>query len=148
MRMIRIQNLLDSFITVDDKNKKIVKISCTCRGFQFNNIHKVGKVAHIKYYATPCIHVIRVFDGLIQAGFSLKVPIINEGPTKCTPKIRAAVLEVWGAECFFYGCNETEGLEIHRLIPGFAGGRYSTLNCRPECNLHHKKIHENQKGCH
>lgn len=147
MRTIYIENLLSSFIIVDDERKIILKIHCSCEQFQYHCIHKMGKGMDIKYYATPCLHTARKFQELIDEGYSLKIPNQNKGPMKLTPQIRKAILEVWGTECFHPDC-ESEGTCIHRLIRGNNGGPYTIINSRPYCSLHHKKIHSMEKGCY
>lgn len=148
MRTIWIKNIIgDSFIQVCDRTKQILKIKCPCETFQYNCIHKVGTGYSTKYYSTPCIHTAREYQELISEGYTLKIPTIEKGPMKLTPKIRDAILEVWGKECWIAECNETEDIDIHRLIPGYKGGPYSILNGRPCCNKHHKLIHSADRRC-
>lgn len=44
--------------------------------------------------------------------------------------------------CFFCGSDEYCTLDLHRIIPGCEGGRYTRHNTVCSCSNCHRKIHE------
>lgn len=146
MRTIQLQNKYEGSVVVDDDKKKIMKLHCMCYDFLHRRIHKVGNNMEFKRYATPCKHLIKVFDAFIKQGYILRVPIVNGGAYRLTAKLRKGVYKAWEKQCFIHGCEETENLHIHRIIRGNAGGKYSILNCRPFCQKHHQEIHGKEPG--
>lgn len=45
-------------------------------------------------------------------------------------------------ECYFCGCDEYALLDVHRIIPGKDGGKYSNdYNLIVLCSLCHRKVH-------
>lgn len=143
MRVLKLPDKYETRIWLNDENKIILKIDCSCWNFVNRRIKKVGKVHAIKYYATPCKHLSPWVNVLEKQGYTLKIPTI-EGADKLTSKIRKQVLRVWGDVCFFPNCSETNNLHIHRMIAGAYGGKYCMINCRPYCIKHHKLIHQGE----
>ena len=127
-------------VWVDDEKKIIIKIDCDCWNFQNKRIRKVGRVQDIKFVGFPCKHLLSVVNALKLQGYKFKELTAGIGLDKCTPKLRKIILEVYKNECSVEGCEETTGLEIHRITPGVNGGKYSLMNCEPRCKKHHQMI--------
>lgn len=45
-------------------------------------------------------------------------------------------------KCFFCGNEEYCTLDVHRIVPGSDGGRYTEHNTVTSCSNCHRKIHE------
>lgn len=45
-------------------------------------------------------------------------------------------------KCFFCGNKEYCTLDVHRIVPGSEGGRYTENNTVTSCSNCHRKIHE------
>lgn len=127
---------------INDEKKLIVKMHCSCWNFANRRIKKHGSVHNIKFYAEPCKHLESAVDSLKNQGYSIKIPS-NKGSDKLTTKIKRGVIKVWGNTCFYNNC-ERKDITIHRLVRGNAGGKYSLLNCRPLCPVHHKMMHQKE----
>lgn len=147
LRTLWMDNILDSFIKVDDDNKKVIQFGCTCKEFRTWCLRSSGRVSTIKKWAVPCLHHARVFSALVSAGYTIKVPRFEDGPKKLTPKLRKEILDFYQNICQEFECEEIESLEVHRIIRGNQGGTYTKENCRPLCKPHHKKVHEMEPGC-
>jgi len=44
-------------------------------------------------------------------------------------------------ECYFCGENDYDLLDVHRIIPGEEGGKYTEYNTLTACANCHRKIH-------
>lgn len=44
-------------------------------------------------------------------------------------------------KCYFCSCDDYELLDVHRIVPGEAGGKYTDWNCLVTCCKCHRKIH-------
>lgn len=44
-------------------------------------------------------------------------------------------------KCHFCGCDQYELLDVHRIIEGSDGGKYTEFNTVTTCALCHRKIH-------
>jgi hypothetical protein len=47
-------------------------------------------------------------------------------------------------KCYFCDCSDYELLDVHRIIPGEDGGKYTDWNMLTTCCLCHRKIHAGQ----
>lgn len=121
--------------------KQIIFIDCDCWNFVNRQIRKEGKVFMIKFRANPCKHLKNQVDALIKQGYTFKENHIDEGSDKCTKKIREGVLKTCKNRCSTSGCKNTENLNIHRLNPGYNGGKYSLMNCIALCPPCHRERH-------
>jgi hypothetical protein len=43
--------------------------------------------------------------------------------------------------CYFCGCDDYELLDVHRILPGEEGGKYTDWNMVTTCCMCHRKIH-------
>lgn len=97
-----------------------------------------------KFSATPCKHLRDQVEALFKQGYKLKQKNSNEGEDKCNAKLRKAILEVCKNQCIVEDCEEKNNLQIHRIIPGYLGGKYSLMNCDALCPDHHKQRHSGE----
>jgi len=44
-------------------------------------------------------------------------------------------------KCYFCNCEDYELLDVHRIVPGEEGGKYTDWNMVTTCCLCHRKIH-------
>ena len=61
-------------------------------------------------------------------------------------RIYAKLADQYGEVCMVEDCGWTECLEVHRLHPGEAGGKYELDNCVLLCPNHHSLITHNIKS--
>ena len=122
------------------ETREIVFLDCECWNFANKRLSKIGKVFLTKIEAEPCKHLKYQVDALINQGYEIKKKGSSEGEDICTMKLRRAVLKACKDQCHYGGCEETQGLEIHRQTPGYLGGKYSLVNCVALCNRHHKEV--------
>jgi hypothetical protein len=123
------------------ETKEIVFLDCECWNFNNKQLRKTGKVFLTKIQATPCKHLKPQVEALFKQGYKIKQKNSYEGSDTCTAAIRKGVLELCKHQCVEFDCSETNNLQIHRIIPGYLGGKYSLTNCDALCPTHHKKRH-------
>lgn len=145
MRRLNLHNKYESYLLLDDESKTILKLYCDCDNFKFCHIHKEGSLMDIKYWATPCEHLIDVTDSLIKQGYNFK--ILNKGGYKrLSVKLKKVIRHLQFGECKF--CSKTDDLEFHRLQRGNNNGLYNTENTILVCKEHHKLLHCKETGCY
>jgi hypothetical protein len=49
--------------------------------------------------------------------------------------------EGWDGNCMIEGCGYNLTLDVHRVVPGYSGGTYTTNNTAVICSNHHQEIH-------
>lgn len=147
MRIINIKGKYESKVYVIDEEKLISKLSCQCGDFKFRRIKKIGELADIKYFATPCKHLKEVVNALEKSGYKLKVPKEMMGLDKLTPALRKVLLERANYKCENSACGSDLRLEIHRKTRKSNGGKYNLENCKVlcwECHRGSTGIHGNE----
>jgi hypothetical protein len=44
-------------------------------------------------------------------------------------------------KCYFCDCDDYALLDVHRIVPGEEGGKYTDFNSLVVCSLCHRKLH-------
>ena len=140
----RTGEIYDCRIWVDDKKKKILKRDCSCWNFVNRRIKKEGKGFLIKYTEEDCKHLRPQVEALFKQGYEIEIKSTNDGAETCNVKLRKAVIQACKGQCHREDCNETENLKIHRMQPGYMGGKYGLMNCVALCDYHHKQVHSGE----
>lgn len=58
-----------------------------------------------------------------------------------TPRINKEAAKRFAGKCYFCPCNIYELLDVHRIVEGAAGGKYTDFNTVVVCAACHRKIH-------
>ena len=124
--------------------KLILFIDCECWNFNHRRIKKTGKVFMTRYSANPCKHLIPQVEALIKQGYKFKENNYSDGDDICSTKLKEQLKKLYKGKCATEGCNKTENLTVHRLIPKYVGGKYSLTNCILLCAECHRKRHEGE----
>ena len=59
-------------------------------------------------------------------------------------KTKKQIKKLVDKKCYFCGCDNYDLLDVHRLIPGEEGGKYTEWNMLTTCCMCHRKIHAGQ----
>ena len=54
------------------------------------------------------------------------------------------VLKKVAKKCYFCDVNDYALLDVHRIIPGEKGGKYTAINSLVVCSNCHRRIHDGQ----
>jgi len=123
MRTINFKvNQYDQWIRINEKS--ILGYCCSCSDFQFRRLTQrpVGMCKHLK----------KILGWLDNFNFP-------------KPEIEKTLTETEKSKLRQYGkcndCNITTGLEVHRIIRGNKGGKYTIKNIQILCSKHHSARH-------
>jgi hypothetical protein len=117
----------------DLENKTIYWIDCTCPDFCFNKIKSSGNFCDKKYSAKPCKHLINYIKFYEAEGYLMITKKLIE-----IDKMKF----IFNKKCEI--CGEENSLQVHRIIRGNNGGKYTESNCKVVCKRSHSKVHQHE----
>ena len=132
------QLFYDCYVWVSDQEKLILKIDCGCWNFVNRRMKSFGLAAYKKHYAEPCKHLRVITAALEKINYKFKIPKM-EGTERPTAELKRFLIERSNGICERKYCEEFAA-EIHRIIPGVMGGKYSKENCVFICSDCHELI--------